>query len=200
LSDGSSVIMNKNARINYPEEFTSESRNISFKGEAFFDIAHNPDKPFIISTGNVKVKVLGTSFDLQNNIDEDFITVYLESGKILFYSIDEIDGSILEQIILHPGEKGIYNKNTGLITKDKFENNNHIAWKTGSLEFVNAPLSDVVRALESAYNITVKSDIALSNYQITARFDNESVISIFESLQIIYGFDYNIDNDIVLIY
>ncbi|MFK5857536.1 MAG: FecR domain-containing protein [Bacteroidota bacterium] len=200
LPDGSSVVMNKGARINYPEEFSSETRDVSFKGEAFFNIAHNPNKPMVIATGDVRVKVLGTSFDLCNCINSDEITVYLESGKILFYSIDEIDGSILEQIILYPGQKGVYNKNTGLITKHRFTDKNHVAWKTGVLEFVNAPLPEVVKVLEHTYQIQVNSDINLADYQLTARFNNESTGSIFESLQVIYGFDYKIEDDLVVIY
>jgi len=200
LSDGSSVIMNKGARINYPNDFGSVSRNVNFKGEAFFDIAHNPDKPMIIGTGDVRVKVLGTSFDLCNFADSDEITVYLETGKILFYSVDEVDGSILEQIILYPGQKGVYNKNTGLITKYQTADNNHVAWKTGVLEFTNAPLTDVIKVLERTYQVNIKPEINIDDYHLTARFNNESLTSIFESLEIIYNFKCEINNGSVVIY
>ena len=200
LPDGSSIVMNKGARINYPDYFAADSRNVNFKGEAFFDIAHNPDKPMIIATGDVRVMVLGTSFNLCNCTDFDEITVYLESGKILFYSIDDVDGSILEQIILYPGQKGVYNKNTGLITKSNFSDQNHVAWKTGVLEFTNAPLTDVVKVLEHTYQVSVNSKINIADYHLTARFNNESLSSIFESLQIIYDFKYEINDNSVLIY
>jgi len=200
LPDGSSVVMNKGARINYPNDFGSDTRNVNFKGEAFFDIAHNPEKPMIIATGDVRVKVLGTSFDLCNCVDFDEITVYLETGKILFYSVDEVDGSTLEQIILYPGQKGVYNKNTGLITKCQFTDNNHVAWKTGVLEFTNAPLTDVIKVLEHTYQVNIKSAININDYHLTARFNNESLNSIFESLEIIYNFKYEINDGSVLIY
>lgn len=200
LPDGSNVFMNKGAEIEYPEQFSSDVRNISFKGEAFFDVSHNPQKPMVIAVGNVRVKVLGTSFNLCNYIDSDEITVHLETGKVLFYSVDDIDGSILEQIILHPGQKGIYNKNTGLITKQQTCNHNYMAWKTGVLEFVNAPLTDVINVIESTYRINVDSEISLSSYHLSARFNNETPESIFESLQIIYGFNYEIVDNSVLIY
>ena len=200
LPDGSNIFMNKGAEIEYPEQFSSEVRNINFKGEAFFDIAHNPDKPMIIAAGNVRVKVLGTSFNLCNYIDNDEITVHLETGKVLFYSVDDIDGSIQEQVILHPGQKGIYNKNTGLITKQQTCDNNHLAWKTGALEFINAPLPDVIKALENTYKIDVVSEISLSSYNLSARFNDETPESIFESLRVIYGFNYEIVDNSVLIY
>ena len=199
LPDGSNIAFNKGANINYPEYFSSDTREVSFMGEAFFNIAHNPDKPMIIATENVRVKVLGTSFNLCNCLNSDEITVYLESGKILFYSVDSFDGNILEQIILTPGEKGVYNKTTGLITKCQFSDNNHIAWKTGKLEFVNTPLADVVQVLEKNFNINITSQLPLEDYYLTARFKDETPKSIFESLQVIYGFDYKIEGNSVLV-
>lgn len=200
LPDGSNIILNKGAEIEYPEQFSSDIRNINFSGEAFFDIAHHPHKPMIISVGNVRVKVLGTTFDLCNCEDSDEITVYLETGSILFYSVDDVDGSIQEQIMLTPGQKGIYDKNTGLITKHQTNDNNHLAWKTGVLEFINAPLPDVIKALENTYKINVASEISLRSYNLSARFNNETPESIFESLQIIYGFKYKIVDNSVVIY
>ena len=200
LPDGSNIILNKGAEIEYPKQFSSDVRSINFKGEAFFDIAHNPHKPMIIAVGNVRVKVLGTTFNLCNCEYSDKITVYLETGSILFYSVDDVDGSIQEQIILNPGQKGIYNKKTGLITKQQTYNNNHLAWKTGVLEFINAPLPDVIKALENTYKINVVSEVSLSSYNLSARFNNETPESIFESLQIIYGFNYEIVDNSVLIY
>lgn len=200
LPDGSNVIMNKGAKIDYPEHFPSDTRYVNFKGEAFFDIAHNPEKPMVIATDNVRVKVLGTSFNLCNCIHTDEIVVYLESGKILFYSVDNTDGSVLEQIILLPGQNGVYNKNTGLITKHQTTNNNHIAWKTGVLEFVKVPLPDVIKVLEKTYRISIKSEISLIDYQLTARFNNETPESVFESLQIIYGLNFKINGNSILIY
>ncbi len=200
LPDGSDIIMNEGAKINYPEQFSADVRKVSFTGEAFFDIAHNPQKPMIIAAGNVRVKILGTSFNLCNCKYNDEITLYLETGKVLFYSINDIDGGIQEQIILYPGQKGIYDKVTGLITKQQIKNNNHLAWKTGILEFVNAPLADVVKALENTYRVDIVSEISLKNYHLTARYSNETTESIFESLQIIYGFNYEIDETSILIY
>lgn len=200
LPDGSDITMNAGAKVDYPEYFASDIREINFRGEAFFDIAHNPDQPMIIASDNVRVKVLGTSFNLSNCIDCDEITVYLETGKVLFYSVNPDNGDILEQIILAPGQKGIYNKNTGLITKQLFTNNNHLAWKTGILEFVNAPLPEVIEMLENTYNINVDSELPVSDYLLTARFKNETPESIFESFHTIFGLNYKIDNNSVLIY
>ncbi len=199
LPDGSSITMNEGAKIVYPEKFASDVRHINFRGEAYFNVASNPEKPMIIATDNVRVKVLGTSFNLCNN-DNNEISVYLESGKVLFYSVDNTDGTVLEQVILVPGQKAVFNKTTGLISKNEFNNNNFKAWKTGSLDFVNAPLSDVIRILEKTYNLTVESKVELDEQFLTASFNNETPQSIFETLQIIYGFDIEVEGDKVSIY
>ena len=199
LPDGSNIIMNEGVRIDYPEQFSNDIRNVSFSGEAFFDIAHNPQKPMIIEAGDVRVKVLGTSFNLCNCESNNEITLYLETGKVLFYSVND-DGGILEQIILHPGQKGVYNRSTGLITKYQFNDNNHLAWQTGVLDFVNAPLVDVISALEKTYRVDIVTEISLNNYHLTARYSNETTESIFSSLQIIYGFNYEINGTSILIY
>lgn len=67
LSDGTKVTLNANTSLSYPEEFTGESREVSLRGEAFFDVSHNPDKPFMVATGNgMKIQVLGTEFNVKS--------------------------------------------------------------------------------------------------------------------------------------
>ncbi len=199
LPDNSNVIMNQGASIEYPEYFASDVRQVNFTGEAFFDVVSNPAKPMIIASDNIRVKVLGTSFNLCNDINSDEITVYLETGKILFYSVNDND-DVLEQIILYPGQKGIYNRSTGLITKNNFLDKNHLAWKTGILEFVKAPLPDVIKVIEHTYRVDIESNLPLQNNLLTARFNNETTESILESLQIIYGFHFESANNKVIIY
>jgi ferric-dicitrate binding protein FerR (iron transport regulator) len=199
LPDGSKVTVKNGVEMDYPISFASNTRDVNFRGEAFFEVVSNPEKPMIIAADNVRVKVLGTAFSLSNIDDNDEITVYLESGKVSFYSVDE-EGNILEQIILKPHQKGVYNKVSGLITKNEVTDNNHIAWKTGALEFVQAPLTDVIDVLEHTYDININSKSDLGDLMLTARFDNETPESILESLKVIYGFKYEIRGNIVSIY
>lgn len=192
LPDGTEIIFNNGSQIVYPEFFTEGIRKIDFRGEAFFNIAHDIDNPMVITTGDIRVKVLGTSFNLCNYDESNEIILYLETGKVLFYSVDPANDELLEQVVLLPGERGVYNKITGSITKGRFDGANHMAWKSGILNFVNAPLSDVINALEHTYKLDVNSSIDLNEYRLTARFENETPESIFQSLQIIYGIKYTI--------
>lgn len=193
LADGSEVFLNTGAEINYPENFTSEVREINFSGNAFFNIAHNPYKPFIISAGELQIEVLGTSFNLCTCPEADESILCLESGKVRFSSINIVDGSVKEQVILTAGEIGIFDKKTGLISKSEIQNRNYLAWKTGVLVFDKTPLDEVISAVEQTYGLKVESGKSLADLKLTARFDNEIPETIFESLQTIFGIQYSID-------
>jgi len=197
LPDGTEVTFNKGSEVIYPEYFTHGIREIEFRGEAYFDVEHDAENPMMIVTGDIRVKVLGTSFNLCNYEDSDEIILYLESGKVQFYSVNPETEEILEQVILTPGERGVYNKTNGSITKGYFDGANHLAWKSGILNFVNAPLSDVVKAIEYTYKLNISSTKDLNEYHLTARFENETPESILESLQIIYGINYTIEGNTV---
>ncbi len=199
LPDKSKVYLNSQSDLIYPVKFVNNQRNVDFKGEALFEVSHNPAKPFIVNAGDVRIKVLGTVFDLRNFPDENEITVYLKSGKILFYSIDKNDNT-KEQIVLLPGQKGIYNKTTGLISRSIFNNENFLSWKTGNLEFTKTPLPDVFRTLENTYNISIVSEIPCDTLYLTARFTNEKPQTVFEALHMIFGFNYKISGNTARIY
>jgi len=197
LSDGSEVYLNKEAKITYPEKFGVQTREVSFEGEAFFNIAHNADKPFIIHCGEVEVEVLGTSFNLCACPGDNEIVIYLESGKVRFSSLDAANGNIREQIILLPGYKAVYDKTTGIICRSEFKNQNYLAWKTGVLDFEKTPLPEVFEMLEETYDIRIDTDQQYSELALTARFDNETPESIFEVLYTIFGISYTMNGQTV---
>ena len=197
LPDGSEIALNTGSVINYPESFSADSRQIEFEGEAFFNIAHNPEKPFIIRSGELQIEVLGTSFNLHACPETEEMTLFLESGKVLFSSIDLQNGSIREQLILTPGQKGVYNTNSGLICKSDFSNQNYLAWKTGIIEFEKTPLTDVFTVLEKTYNIQVETENSFEDLCLTARFEKETPESIFETIHTIFGINYRINGQTV---
>jgi ferric-dicitrate binding protein FerR (iron transport regulator) len=91
LADGSTIYLNSASSINYPEKFGQDSREVYFWGEAFFEIAHDPSRPFIIETGETRVKVLGTSFNIRAYPETGQVDVIVKSGKVLFYHVDKSD-------------------------------------------------------------------------------------------------------------
>jgi ferric-dicitrate binding protein FerR (iron transport regulator) len=199
LSDGSEITLNNNASISYPEEFSADVRKIKFEGEAYFNIAHNHEKPFIIDAGDLQIKVLGTSFNFCTCPEGDIMVLYLESGKLQFASVNKADGSVKEQLILMPGQKGVYNKESGLISKTEYKNQNFLAWKTGVLTFEETPLAEVLSTIGQTYKLNIKTNKTYDACCLTARFENETPESIFESIHTIFGVEYDIDGQNVVL-
>ncbi len=200
LPDGTEMYLNKDSKVRYPEEFGDDFRKVNFGGEAFFNVAHNPDKPMIIATGGVRIKVLGTSFDLCNCPNSDEISLYLETGKVLFYSVNPKTEEVLESVIVLPGQKAVYNKKEGTIFKSDIDNYNHMVWKTGVLDFVATPMPEVLKVISNAYRVDFMTDVPIDSMIVTARYENENPESIMEALSIIFDIDYNIENDSIRIY
>ncbi len=199
LPDGTRVVLNQSSSISYPEKFNESQRLVAFKGEGLFKVAHNPDKPMIIESGNLRVKVLGTAFDLINYPESNEVSLFLQEGKVLFYSIDPNDGSVVEQIVLTPGQKGVYNKTSHEISKEVFHDSNYLAWQSGILEFDKTPLSDVFDILEKTYSIKIADGQPYENLLLTARYQGEAIDSIFESLHIIFGIDYTVEDKQIIL-
>ena len=197
LEDGSNVYLNKGAKITYPKTFTADSRKVSFEGEAFFEIVHNPDKPFIISSGELEIEVLGTSFSFCTCSEGDEMVLHLESGKVRFSSINTENGIVKEQLMLIPGQKGIYDKTNGTVCRSEIRNRNYLAWKTGIVVFEKTPLPEVFDVLERTYDLRIISDKSVEDLSLTACFDNETPESIFESLHTIFGITYTINDQTV---
>ena len=82
LADGTKVILNSDTKLTIPSDFNQEERIIEMEGEGFFDVTPNPDKPFIIKSGEAQVKVLGTSFDFKSYKEDDFIKLTVSTGKV----------------------------------------------------------------------------------------------------------------------
>ncbi len=198
LPDGTHIYLNQGSQLSYNDDFNKSSRSINFEGEAYFEIAANPEKPFVISTQNLGVKVLGTSFNLSSIKQDDFIELHLQSGKVLVYSLDE-QGKMLEQLQLNPGEKATFSKASGVLKRDEIKNRNHLAWKTGVLEFHNTPLIEVLDELTKTYGLRFVAENNCSNFILTARFENESAESILQTLEFVFNLNISDQGDHILI-
>jgi transmembrane sensor len=198
LPDGTHIYLNQGSQLSYDDDFNKDLRSINFEGEAFFEIAANPEKPFVITTQNLGVKVLGTSFNLSSIKQDDFIELHLQSGKVLVYSLDE-QGKMLEQLQLNPGEKATFSKASGVLKRDEIKNRNHLAWKTGLLEFHNSPLPEVLDELAKAYDLHFVVEYNCSNLMLTARFENESAKSVLQTLEFVFNLNISDEGDHFLI-
>ena len=176
LSDGSVITLNHNSSLVYYKD-VKDKRKVKLSGDAFFNVKPDASKPFIIETQNADVEVLGTSFYVDSHIDKPTIEVTVKTGKVAFRVNNQ-------ELILLPGDKGVFDKSTGELVQELNDNINFIAWKTKYFIFDNTSLTDVVSQLNSVYhaNITIASP-NLNNCRITARFDNQSIDAVLNVIK-----------------
>ena len=168
LSDGTEVNLNYGSKIKYPRNFTGDTREITLSGEAYFDIAHNPDRPFIVRTGNLNIKAMGTEFNVNAYPDDDIIATTLVEGKVIIEKIlpDKKTGQIGT---MAPGQHIAYNSKTGKISSDQVNTEDYIAWKEGKLVFNNTPILGVTEKLSRMFHVEfhVADDIRDLTYTVT---------------------------------
>ena len=189
LPDGSEVFLNTGSRLQHATAFDESRLVAAFEGEALFDVQSNPDKPFQILLDHLGVEVLGTSFNLRAIPGSSSYSLDLIHGKVRMFTFDENPEELLEQIILLAGESGVYDTETGRLSRSKTTDNNFLSWKTGVLEFVNVPLPEVIKTLNRVYNINIQLASKHDSLRLTARFEGETADQLIESLQTVFQFE-----------
>jgi len=182
LSDGTSLWLNINSEITYPNSFNGEKRKVILNGEAFFDVARNAKKPFIIHSNKSAIQVLGTSFNVESNIDMANVKVTVVTGKVALFDTTNIEN----KIILQPGEQGIHYYADNELVKINNSDKNFLAWKTGILVFENTTLNEVCQILSKHFDkqIVLQNKEALKEKSLTAIYENKSIDEILEILEI----------------
>jgi len=155
LPDGSTVQLNADTKIEYPEHFSAGVRKVKLSGEAFFEVIKDSAHPFRIETAKASVEVLGTSFNVSAYPTSDRVEVNVETGKVKLAPIHE-DGSPGKCAILPAGERGWLKISAQEIGQAKSVAPNYAAWITKKLSFQRTPLSEVCVVLENTYHIKFK--------------------------------------------
>lgn len=175
LADGSIVTLNGKSKLVYERSFTGNTRQVKLTGEAFFTIAKNPAKPFIISVGNAEVKVLGTSFNV--NASNKHVEVLVETGKVQFSLAKEPNN----KIILEKGDFGILQDD--LLEKIIQRDENYLSWKTQLMVFKAMSLQDVAKVINRTYQVNIEfNDTAIQNLPITTSFNQTPLTDVLENL------------------
>jgi ferric-dicitrate binding protein FerR (iron transport regulator) len=168
LTDGTEVNLNYGSRIKYPREFSGDKREIQLIGEGYFDVAHNPNKPFVVKTGKLNIKVLGTEFNVQAYPGEDHVATTLVNGKVKLEELDP-DGNVKPIGAMEPGQHVNYHLNSGEIESFSGNIEKYVAWKEGKLIFDNEPITAVTTQLSRMFNvdILVADDVKDLTYTVT---------------------------------
>jgi ferric-dicitrate binding protein FerR (iron transport regulator) len=216
LPDGTIVRLNTDSRLTYLNFTAGKNREVTLIGEAYFDVAHDSSRPFIIHTGKINIKVLGTSFNVRNYPQDKELETSLIKGKIEV----SLESRPEDIITLKPTEKLIIAKEQDELataTKVKSSIDNKVvltsitylrhdslvaetSWLNDKMVFVNQPLDKIAIELERKYAITVSfKDEKVKKYRYTGVFENVSLEKVFQLIKYSKNINYKIDDKNILI-
>ncbi len=195
LPDGSTVYLNSGSSIEFLSQsegsqkiFDKGKRNVSLKGEAFFSVTKN-NNPFIITTGNAKITVLGTKFDVLSR-DEN-TRVVVKEGRVNFSQKTNSKG-----INLSKDQLSIINKDSEPSKPKEVDSGYFLGWMHGNLVFYRTPLNEITADLERRYNINISlGDDSLKDYTLTGSFKNNNADSTLSIICLALGLDFEKQNN-----
>ncbi|MEQ8523620.1 FecR domain-containing protein [Gracilimonas sp.] len=201
FNDGSIITLNGGSTLRYPEQFDPAKREVYLEGEAFFDIASDKNRPFIVHVGNTTTQVLGTSFNIKAYNNDEMMQVTVVEGKVgvsgrTVYKKE----NITEPVILKENQWATYHHSGQLLEQGEGNVWEQIAWKDQVLIFNDKPFSDVAKMLERWYGVEIilKGE-QLQNTKLKGEHKNMSLERVLESIQFILGIEYTIEERIVTI-
>jgi len=185
LPDGSKIFLNRNSNLSYNKNLGGTSRNVKLTGEAFFDIKHDPTKPFIIDAGKARIKVLGTSFSILTNNSNNAVEVFVKTGRVLLS-----DNSGIQNLVLEPGFIGTMDSKSS--AKSVNENPNYLSWNTDILDYTGGKKLDIVFTdLKKVFDIDVAADKPeILNEEISTVFYKQPQDSIIQVICATFNFNY----------
>jgi transmembrane sensor len=193
LPDGSSVAVNRNSTLKWQKDLPGSNREILLEGEALFNVTYNPQKPFIVTVDGVKIKVLGTSFNVLNNKEKNEIVTGVTRGKVVMYTSQK-------QVVIEAGMTGIYRWQTNELILVKIKDENNIAYATRTLTFSAATLKEVSEQLSKAYGVQfVFENEKIQECRLTTEYQNKSLPFIMDVISESLNISYRIKGDTVFL-
>lgn len=193
LPDGSTVVLNRDSQIGFTDNLQGKERRVTLKGEAFFDVKHDERRPFIVSTPNGSIRVLGTRFNVWTRNNET--RLILEQGRVELTS-----EKFREAQILKSGEMSRIVADSAPTQPIATNVVQHLGWMEGKLVFIKSTLNEVADELERYYDVRITvQDIALLRQTLTATFDNQPLETVLESICITLNAEYEKHADRVVI-
>lgn len=153
LPDGSRVWLNADSKLTYPEQFAKKNRNVTLEGEAYFEVKKNTASLFSVFTGDVRINVTGTSFNVSAYTSDQEVKTTLDEGAIsIGYS-----NSKIPMLAVEPGQTAVFKKDNKTISiEDNEHYRNDSYWKENKLVFRNSSLGDVLKVLSRHFDVEFK--------------------------------------------
>lgn len=197
LPDHTKVTLNRYSTLSYPERFKGKRRKVHLQGEAYFEVTKDAHHPFIVQAEALKVKVLGTRFNLEAYPGDTEVRTTLLQGSVAV----SVKGEN-QRLVLAPNESAIYNKEKGTLIQEAAPGaKDEILWKKGIILFDQLPLKEIARQLSNAFHTDIRiDDTRLQEYHMTATFEtNEDLTQILDLLKNAGNFDYKKENNTIIL-
>lgn len=191
LHDGTTVWLNAQSTLTYPAHFSGKTRRVTVIGEAYFEVAKNKKRPFIVSTQNMEMKVLGTQFNIYSYPEAGYIKTDLIEGSLMVYN----KMSPKRSVMLKPDEQVIVRGEQLFV--QKIDNSDHFLWKEGIYSFQNERLLDIIEKLQLYYDVKIiVKDPEIFNVPYTGKFrQRDGIDEILRIIQKIQKFNVQKDTE-----
>ncbi|TKC08072.1 DUF4974 domain-containing protein [Pedobacter polaris] len=187
MPDGTNIWLNAYSSLAYKKsEYNLVKREVRISGEAFFDVVHNVEKPFVVRSGNLSTTVLGTAFNVEAYKTAKDISIILVRGRV------KVQAENQEKFLV-PGQILKYGTDNRYMDVKSIETKDVNAWIDGKLVFNDIPLADAFKKMAQQYNITIIAPEAkkLNNKRLTGVFERQRPEDLLRKILFIYGFDYD---------
>lgn len=196
LADSTIVFLNAGSEIRYNPAPGQNVREIFLSGEAWFDVAKQERKPFIVHTSTYRVQVTGTRFNVKSYKEDNEVITTLEEGEVRIISSEH--SRLAETIVMQPGEQVAFNKKSNKITLREVNPSLYSSWKDNKLIFLNMNLAELIVLLERKYGVDIEVDNpGILKYHYTGTIKNETILEILEIIKHTLPIEYVIEGQTV---
>jgi transmembrane sensor len=196
MADGTGVWINADSRLRYPTQFNEKTREVFLEGEAFFEVAHDKQKPFLVHTTTIDVKVLGTRFNISSYTNDLKTETTVAEGCVSIRGKENLKNreGLQGEIKLLPNNKAVLNKGDDNFELEKVNVEMATAWKDGTICFDEKSLNEIARMIERQFDVEIVIENPLIKDNIyTATFEKgKTVEDILYALKRSSNFDYKI--------
>ncbi|PTQ94167.1 FecR family protein [Mucilaginibacter yixingensis] len=213
LSDGTQIVLNADSKIQFPDKFEGDTREVRLTGEAYFDVHHDPAHPFIIHTGKMDVKVLGTAFNIKAYADDNFSETTLLRGKIQVTLRDRPSDIITlkptEKLVVNyssPADRGDRNGSTNValpkITYLQKKDSMVVetSWLSNKIVFQDEEFAELAKKLERTYNVHIEfENERVKQLVFTGIFEQENIEQALHAMSLISPFTYKINQNQIIV-
>ncbi len=197
LADGSKVWLNSGSKLVFPAAFSQQKREVYLDGEGIFEVAHDKAHPFIVTSGEQKIEVLGTVFNVSNYHDDDAISTVLKTGSIKISYNNSRSENSNGSVAIKPNTLAVYNRADKQISTKKVEVEKYFSWRDGIFIFKNDSMQSIMKKVSRYYNIEIViNDKELANTTFSGYLDvKDNVENVIKIIQETTKFDYTITNN-----